>query len=183
MPVGDVQENGGGPVTGNVRIELERALAVADRANNASMREQDGRWIVIGDPTEGALLVAARKAGLRADDLNRRFARVGEVPFSAERKLMSTVHTDADTGGRVLLFTKGAPDVLLTAAHTSSWVGKGVSCPKRGHARFSTRMMRSRDAASAPWVSRSGLRSIRRSRPTGSAKRSSVIWCSQASSA
>ena len=113
-PVGDVQENGGGPVTGNVRIELERALAVADRANNASMQEQDGRWIVIGDPTEGALLVAARKAGLRADDLNRRFARVGEVPFSAERKLMSTVHTDADTGGRVLLFTKGAPDVLLT---------------------------------------------------------------------
>ena len=52
-PVGDARQNGGGPVTGSVRIELERALAVADRANNASMREQDGRWIVIGDPTEG----------------------------------------------------------------------------------------------------------------------------------
>ena len=46
--------------------------------------------------------------------MTRRFARVGEVPFSSERKLMSTLHTDAETEGRVLLFTKGAPDVLLT---------------------------------------------------------------------
>ena len=65
-------------------------------------------------PTEGALIVAARKAGLQADHLTRRFARVGEVPFSSERKLMSTLHTDAEAEGRVLLFTKGAPDVLLT---------------------------------------------------------------------
>ncbi len=113
-PVGEVRQDSGGPVAGNLRIELERALAVADRANNATVRQQDGRWIVLGDPTEGALIVAGRKAGLSADDLNRRFARVGEVPFSAERKLMSTVHTDADAEGRVLLFTKGAPDVLLT---------------------------------------------------------------------
>ena len=63
-PAGDVRQEGGGPVTGNLRIELERALAVADRANNASVRQQDGRWIVLGDPTEGALIVAARKAGL-----------------------------------------------------------------------------------------------------------------------
>jgi Ca2+-transporting ATPase len=113
-PVGDVRQDGDSPVTGNLRIELERALSVADRANNASVRQEEGRWIVLGDPTEGALLVAARKAGLEADALNRRFARVGEVPFSAERKLMSTVHTDAETEGRVVVFTKGAPDILLT---------------------------------------------------------------------
>ena len=77
------------------------------------MKQRDGQWIVQGDPTEGALIVAARKAGL-AERLERRFARVGEVPFSSERKLMSTLHTDAETEGRVLLFTKGAPDVLLT---------------------------------------------------------------------
>jgi Ca2+-transporting ATPase len=112
-PVGEVRLDGGRPVTGNVRIELDRALAVADRANNASVQERSGSWTVIGDPTEAALIVAARKAGLDADDLNRRFTRVGEVPFSAERKLMSTVHTDAEGDGRVLLFTKGAPDVLL----------------------------------------------------------------------
>jgi Ca2+-transporting ATPase len=87
---------------------------VADGANNASLDQRDGQWIVQGDPTEGALVVAARKAGLRREHLTQRFARVGEVPFSSDRKLMSTLHTDADTEGRVLLFTKGAPDVLLT---------------------------------------------------------------------
>jgi Ca2+-transporting ATPase len=113
-PVGDVRRDDGGAVGAALRLELERTLAVADRANNASLQQRDGRWIVQGDPTEGALIVAARKAGLEADRLTRRFARVGEVPFSSERKLMSTMHTDADTEGRVLLFTKGAPDVLLT---------------------------------------------------------------------
>jgi P-type Ca2+ transporter type 2C len=113
-PAGDVRQASGDLVTGTLRNELERALAVADRANNASLQQRDGRWTVQGDPTEGALIVAARKAGLEADRLTRRFARVAEVPFSSERKLMSTIHTDAETEGRVLLFTKGAPDVLLT---------------------------------------------------------------------
>ena len=90
-----------------------RALAAADRANNAVLQERDGRWTVQGDPTEGALIVAARKAGLEAEALDARFARVGEVPFSSERKLMSTVHTDAERQERLLVFTKGAPDVLL----------------------------------------------------------------------
>jgi P-type Ca2+ transporter type 2C len=113
-PVGEVHPEGGGQVTGVLRTELERALCVADRANNAELQQPDGRWIVHGDPTEGALIVAARKAGLEADRLERRFERVGEVPFSSERKMMSTVHTDAETAGRILVFTKGAPDVLLT---------------------------------------------------------------------
>jgi Ca2+-transporting ATPase len=113
-PIGEVKVENDGEVTGNLRIELERALGVADRANNASVREESGRWIIVGDPTEAALLVAARKAGLQSAELQRRFARIGEVPFSAERKLMSTVHTDAETEGRVLVFTKGAPDLLLT---------------------------------------------------------------------
>jgi Ca2+-transporting ATPase len=112
-PVGEMRQAGGGAVTGSLRIELERALAVADRANNASLHQRDGHWTVQGDPTEAALIVAARKAGLESETLTRRFARVGEVPFSSERKLMSTLHTDNETEGRVLLFTKGAPDVLL----------------------------------------------------------------------
>jgi Ca2+-transporting ATPase len=112
-PVGDVRLANGEPVADAPRIELERTLAVADRANNASLQQGNGQWIVQGDPTEGALIVAARKAGLEQDNLSRRFARVGEVPFSSARKLMSTIHTDAETEGRVLLFTKGAPDVLL----------------------------------------------------------------------
>ncbi|ODT63940.1 MAG: haloacid dehalogenase, partial [Nitrosomonadales bacterium SCN 54-20] len=110
-------------VEGALRIELERALAVADRANNAVLQEHDGRWTVQGDPTEGALIVAARKAGLKGHALDARFERVGEVPFSSERKLMSTVHTDSERHERVLIFTKGAPDALLGRC-TYELVGK-----------------------------------------------------------
>ncbi|HSA70945.1 MAG TPA: cation-translocating P-type ATPase, partial [Burkholderiales bacterium] len=98
---------------GELRQELWRALAVGDRANNAVLQERDGRWTVQGDPTEGALIVAARKAGLEDAALDARFERVGEVPFSSDRKLMSTVHADAERDGRLRVFTKGAPDVLL----------------------------------------------------------------------
>ncbi|MGH8545225.1 MAG: cation-translocating P-type ATPase, partial [Gammaproteobacteria bacterium] len=100
-------------IDGVLRIELERALAVGDRANNAELHEREGRWTVQGDPTEGALVVAARKAGLEDEALDLRFERVGEVPFSSERKLMTTIHTDAQRQERLLVFTKGAPDVLL----------------------------------------------------------------------
>jgi Ca2+-transporting ATPase len=112
-PAGEVEREEGGPVDGALRTELQRALAVADRANNAILQQHGGRWTVQGDPTEGALVVAARKAGLEADRLNGRFERVAEVPFSSERKLMSTVHTDAEKQERLLVFAKGAPDVLL----------------------------------------------------------------------
>jgi Ca2+-transporting ATPase len=112
-PDGQVEREGGGPIDAARRAELEHALAAADRANNASIQQQDGRWIVHGDPTEGALLVAARKAGLSAEDLDRRLPRIGEVPFSSERKLMSTVHQHTEQQGRTIVFTKGAPDVLL----------------------------------------------------------------------
>jgi Ca2+-transporting ATPase len=112
-PEGEVQRNGGGAIDDGLRFELVRALAAADRASNAVLQERDGRWTVQGDPTEGALIVAARKAGLETEALDARFARVAEVPFSSERKLMSTIHTDAEREERLLALTKGAPDVLL----------------------------------------------------------------------
>jgi Ca2+-transporting ATPase len=113
-PEGKVAREGGGAIEGALGYELERALAVADRANNATVEERDGRWVVQGDPTEGALIVAARKAGHQSGELYDHLPRVGEVPFSSERKLMSTVHRDAEHADRGIVFTKGAPDVLLT---------------------------------------------------------------------
>lgn len=132
-PIGEVRqhrtealaEDGQGVIDGALRIELSRTLTAGERANNAVLQEHAGRWRVQGDPTEGALLVAARKAGLESAALDARFARVGEVPFSSERKLMTTVHTDAQRPERVLVFVKGAPDVLL--AHCShELVGDGI---------------------------------------------------------
>ncbi len=121
-PSGAVRRDGGEAIDGPVRSELERALAVADRANNATIQAHEGRWTVQGDPTEGALLVAARKAGLSSETLDEQLPRVGEVPFSSERKLMSTVHRDADHPNHGIVFTKGAPDVLL-ARCTRKMVG------------------------------------------------------------
>jgi Ca2+-transporting ATPase len=112
-PNGFVQREGGGDLDGPLRAEVERALAAADRANNAVVREEGGRWIVQGDPTEGALLVAARKCGLDSAELDARLPRVGELPFSSERKLMTTLHRDTEATERIVAFTKGAPGVLL----------------------------------------------------------------------
>jgi Ca2+-transporting ATPase len=111
-PEGEVRTADGSPLSDDLRVELERALSAANRANNAVVSEHDGQWTVQGDPTEGALLVAARKAGLSAEALEARLPRVAEVPFSSERKLMSTVHRDANAD-RLIAFAKGAPDVLL----------------------------------------------------------------------
>lgn len=121
-PSGEVRMEGGQGVEGSLPLELERALAVADRANNAVLEEHDGRWSIQGDPTEGALIVAARKAGLHGAALAARWKRVGEVPFSSERKLMSTIHEDAERDAQPIVFTKGAPDVLL-ARCTKELVG------------------------------------------------------------
>ncbi len=124
-PEGEIGVDGGGGVEGPLRTELERVLTVGDRANNAVLQHENGnRWTVQGDPTEGALVVAARKAGLEPELLEAKFHRVGEVPFSSERKLMSTVHADPERA-RLLVFTKGAPDVLLTRC-SHELVGDGT---------------------------------------------------------
>jgi Ca2+-transporting ATPase len=112
-PNGTAHQNGQTLADGTVLNEVRYALRAAGLANNARLIQQNGKWAIQGDPTEAALLVAARKVGLKEEDLEERFPRVGEVPFSSERKLMSTAHEDTQRQERVVVFSKGAPDVLL----------------------------------------------------------------------
>jgi Ca2+-transporting ATPase len=112
-PEGELRVDGAPLADDTLRAEAESALAAGYLSNNASLVERAGRWAVLGDPTEGALKVAALKAGVDPARIEVRFARVGEIPFSAERKLMSTAHTDRERPGHAVLMTKGAPDVLL----------------------------------------------------------------------
>lgn len=113
-PAGELRRSDtGGAIEGALQLELERALIAAERANNAVLQQNEERWIIHGDPTEGALIVAARKAGLDAETMAARYPRIAEIPFSSERKRMSTIHTDSDQPDHLLLFSKGAPDVLL----------------------------------------------------------------------
>jgi len=93
--------------------EVRAVLAGGSLANDAVLREEEGEWTIQGDPTAAAFLVAEAKVEGLAEMRRARFERVGEVPFSSERKLMSTVHTDLEGEPGVAVVTKGAPDVLL----------------------------------------------------------------------
>lgn len=79
--------------------------------SDARLEWKAGAPTAQGDPTEGALVVAAAREGLDQSKLQEEFPRKGEVPFDSQRKLMSTLHAQAD--GRVMVYVKGAPDVLL----------------------------------------------------------------------
>jgi Ca2+-transporting ATPase len=79
--------------------------------NDASLFEERGKWSIKGDPTEAALVVLAAKAGLGQEETRQQFPRIGEFPFSSDRKRMSTIHKMED--GQKRVFMKGAPEVIL----------------------------------------------------------------------
>jgi Ca2+-transporting ATPase len=81
-------------------------------ASDAQIVQVDGRWDVKGDPTEGALVVAAAKAGRPKADLDSKFPRLYEIPFTSESKRMTTLH---ETGNGVVAYAKGAPEIILAS--------------------------------------------------------------------
>lgn len=114
-PEGIVQQDGQPLTQGSVLHEVAETLLGSVLANNAALLQREDSWVIRGDPTEGALLVAARKVGLKEEELATHFSRIGELPFTSERKLMSTLHQkhDSDQNTGAVVFAKGAPDVLL----------------------------------------------------------------------
>ncbi|HEU0336947.1 MAG TPA: cation-translocating P-type ATPase [Gaiellaceae bacterium] len=104
----------GRPLDDPVLLDEVRAVLVAGSlANDAVLREEDGEWTIQGDPTEAAFLVAEAKVEGLSEARESRFERVGEVPFTSERKLMSTLQADLEGELGLAVVTKGAPDVLL----------------------------------------------------------------------
>ena len=90
---------------------LSLLLRIAVLCNNSHLENDNGQWRVTGDPTEGALVVAAYKAGLKQEELENQYQRIGEIPFSSERKRMTTIHSAPD--GEVYAYIKGAPEVII----------------------------------------------------------------------
>ncbi|MBN2203436.1 MAG: cation-translocating P-type ATPase [Thermoleophilia bacterium] len=94
--------------------EVRFVLAGGSLANDAVLSESGGVWTIQGDPTEAAFLVAEEKVAGLTEAREARFKRVGEIPFSSERKMMTTMEADVEREGRIAVVTKGAPDVLLS---------------------------------------------------------------------
>jgi len=110
-----------GEILENMDEELRMLLLASALCNDAKLVRQNNRWIIRGDPTEGALIVAAVKAGIAEDEL-KKYPRVNEIPFSSERKRMTTIHSTPDL--KVLAFMKGAPEVVLNLCDKARINGK-----------------------------------------------------------
>ena len=98
------------PIEQNKPLEL--LLRGGLLCNDSSLEEVEGKWKIRGDPTEGALVVAAGKAGLHIADTRLAYPRVEEIPFSSERKRMTTVHDEP--GGVRVAYMKGAPEEVVS---------------------------------------------------------------------
>ena len=101
---------GGEPVGVESESALEKLLLIGALCNDTALTASGRVWDVSGDPTEGSLLVTAAKAGLWPEELNRQFPRIGEIPFSSERKRMTTVHRTPEGS---VAYSKGAPELVL----------------------------------------------------------------------
>jgi magnesium-transporting ATPase (P-type) len=86
--------------------ELRETLRAAAWCNDTVLEARDGRYFVVGDPTEGALVVVAAKGRLPAD----RAARLDEIPFESENRYMATLHEDGDCN---VILVKGSPETVL----------------------------------------------------------------------
>jgi magnesium-transporting ATPase (P-type) len=112
-PEGQIQQDDQALSGGPVHRENILLLRGGSLASNAQLQQQEeGNWIIQGDPTEAAFLVAERKLDAPARAAQH-FERVAEIPFTSERKMMSVVLHDHEKGDERLLISKGAPDVLL----------------------------------------------------------------------
>lgn len=116
-------------------------FTIAALCNNAALRKNrlgikgwwrkgvsEGQWNVVGDPTEGALLVMAAKAGIWREHVEKHEKRVAEIPFDSERKRMSVVYQSKD--GRYKAYVKGAPDVIISRCQHIWENGKAVPLTK-----------------------------------------------------
>ena len=103
-PKGDILDVDGKPGADKVQKVIEGGLLCND-ATYDPLKES-----ILGDPTEGAMVVLAHKAGMEKEDWNKKYPRIQEIPFDSDRKLMSTYHK---IDGKIVMYTKGAPDELL----------------------------------------------------------------------
>ncbi|RBO96020.1 HAD-IC family P-type ATPase [Nocardia puris] len=110
-PLGGLRTGDGAPVGADDDRALRWSLLAGAACNDAALTERDGRWQLVGDPTEGAMLMVAAKVGLFPGEVRRQWPRAAVIPFSSERQYMATLHADG-AGGHVVL-AKGSVERML----------------------------------------------------------------------
>jgi Ca2+-transporting ATPase len=110
-PEGEIKAEGGGAGE-ELNEDLKRLLEIGLWCNNADLEEEDGQWVVKGNPSEGALIVAAKKSGMERGSPAEMDQRLSEIPFSSDTKYMATLHK-AEDGAGLLAYVKGAPERIL----------------------------------------------------------------------
>lgn len=112
-PNGEVHHQGQPLQPGALHSEVVVMLSGGSLAGNAELRQDaNGTWVIQGDPTDAAFLVAEQKLGTH-ERRRQRFERIAELPFTSDRKMMSVVAIDHEQEDQRVLIAKGAPDVLL----------------------------------------------------------------------
>lgn len=121
IPVGEFYE-GQQKIIPIDKKSLYQTLTFGYLCNNANIIQRKKEFILDGDPTEGALVVSAMKAGLTKEFLHNQFEIIQEFPFDSTRKMMSVIVKDSR--GKKFVVTKGAPDVLLENCNGILWNDK-----------------------------------------------------------
>lgn len=110
-PAGDFM-NGDSKIKPEEKTTLGNLLIISALCNDSELVNENSTWHIKGDPTEGALNVLAAKGEIRKQELEKSYKRTDEIPFSSERKIMTTIYS---TPGEVYSYSKGAPEVILNS--------------------------------------------------------------------
>lgn len=121
-PTGDFISDGQ-PIDPHSDSQLTTLMFACALCNDAILQHEGGQWQILGDPTEGALIALAGKAGFEQASINKDFPRVAEFPFSSERKRMSVVCQQSDEN--YVMFTKGSPELILERCR-DVYLGEGL---------------------------------------------------------
>ncbi|MDZ7262649.1 MAG: HAD-IC family P-type ATPase, partial [candidate division KSB1 bacterium] len=128
-PKGEILSPGGRRIS-ELSPTVRQLLLLGVLCNNAKLTEEEGNWKVEGNPSEGALLSVAMKAGLETDRIQSEKERIAEIPFSSETKYMATLHPDVD-GQERIVYVKGAPERIMEFCSQVLMDGKPVELDEK----------------------------------------------------
>lgn len=119
--------------------QLGAMIEAAVLSSNATLTQEDGQYKIVGDPTEGGLIVLGEKVALGRNELEKKHKRIGEIPFNSEEKYMATAY-ERDNGDKEI-YIKGAPDVLINRMHPNEKLSDTIESANENLAKEGMRVL------------------------------------------